>query len=592
MVNNTRECAIMHLYMSGGRTSMDRISESLLNEFSEEQDIGSLPEDKRFEHFASYIVVKRHYPGTFDTDDIIVGEGGDTGIDGIAIIVNGTMVTDIEDEIDSEALDVSFIFVQAKTSPSFESSDIANLGFGVLDFFQDVPRLRRNQKVNDMAAIMASIYRKSSKFTHNPHLRLYYVTTGKWLNDDNLEGRQVGVRKDLEATNMFGSVEFRPIDAQTLQKLYRQARNATTAEFNFHHSIALPKIDKVKQSYLGFMPAKDFVNLVKREDDEFLGGVFYDNPRDWQEYNTVNREIKNTLASENPSRFVLMNNGITIIARSVQQTGDTFNIRDYQIVNGCQTSHVLYDQRSNLTGDIMVPIRLIGTDDETIINDIIRATNRQTEIKEDQFFATQEFPKQLEAYFQSFPTNRKLYYERRNRQYDSLPVEKTRVITHPNMIRAFAAAILNEPHRTTRNYKELTKKVGKDIFGKDHRYAPYYLAAVALYRLEYMFRGRKLEAKYKPARFHILMALRILASNDNMPPQTNSHEMERYCNRIIEVFWDNSQAEKLLEQAVSVITKVANGNYERDNIRSEPFTKQVLAECVNLQNLQKQELSK
>jgi hypothetical protein len=561
---------------------MDRISESLVNEFSAEQNITSLPEDKRFEHFASFIVVKRHYQYTFDTDDIVVGDEV-VGIDGIATIVNGSLVTDIEDEaINAGSLEVSFIFIQAKTSHNFDSSDISNLGYAVLDFFRKTPQLPRNQKVKDMAAIMTLIYEKSSRFKQNPSLRLYYVTTGKWTNDYNLESRRQSVISDLQATDMFSSVDLRPIDAQLIQKLYRQAHNATSADFKFDKCVTLPPIPNVEESYLGYLPSADFVNLIKGDDGEFLGGVFYDDPRDWQDYIPVNVEIKSTLDSDKKNRFVLMNNGITIIARHVHRTGEILHIEDYQIVNGCQTSHVLYDHQSKLTRNTLVPVRIIGTNDETVINDIIRATNRQTEIKEDQFFTTQEFPKQLETYFQSFPPSQRIYYERRSRQYDNLQVEKTRVITHPNMIRAFAGMFLNEPHRTTRNYKELTKKMGNEIFGKDHRHEPYYLAAFTLYKLEYMFRTKKLEAKYKPTRFHILMALRILANENSMPKQMNSHEMENYCNDIIQKLWDTNEAEKIITQAIAVITKVANDNYERDWIRTEVFTQRVLTECDNL----------
>ena len=87
---------LIRLYLSGGRTIMDRISESLLNEFSTEHGISHLPEDKRFEHFACYITVRRQYSDTLDTDDIVAGSGNDTGIDGIAIIVNGSLATDVE----------------------------------------------------------------------------------------------------------------------------------------------------------------------------------------------------------------------------------------------------------------------------------------------------------------------------------------------------------------------------------------------------------------------------------------------------------------------------------------------------------------
>ena len=97
---------------------MDRISESLLIEFSSEHEISNLPEDKRFEHFSSFITVRRHYADSFDTTDIVTGSGGDTGIDGLAIIVNDTLATDSEAlaEMAEELpyLDVIFVFIQAE----------------------------------------------------------------------------------------------------------------------------------------------------------------------------------------------------------------------------------------------------------------------------------------------------------------------------------------------------------------------------------------------------------------------------------------------------------------------------------------------
>ena len=273
-----------------------------------------------------------------------------------------------------------------------------------------------------------------------------------------------------------------------------------------------------------------------------------------------------------------MNNGITIIARSVQPTGDDFYIEDYQIVNGCQTSHVLFNNRDNLDESVMVPVRLIGTQDEEVIRAIIRATNRQTEVKDDQFFAVQDFPKELELYFQTFQDSQKLFYERRSRQYDRLDIEKTRIITPANMIRAIAAMFLNEPHRTTRNYAALAGKVGKEIFVKGHRKEPYYTAAFTLYKLEYFFRSQRLEAKYKPARFHILLAARLLG-NPAPLPRMNSHEMESYCKQIIDTLWDSTKCDELIVQAAKIVDEAAAGNFHRDNIRTEPFTQKVVALC-------------
>ena len=560
---------------------MDRVSESLLNEFSSERGIPQLSEDRRFEHFVCFVTVGRHYSESFDTEDILVGDA--TGIDGIAIIVNGVLITDVEslEELDSAGeLDVTFVFVQADRGPSFDAAKIGGFGFAVADFFKQQPTLPRNTEVSSAAEIMSALYGRSGKFKRgNPACRLYFATTGTWTADQLLEGRRKSVVDDLTATNLFREVVFTPLGADGIQKLYRQTKNAIEREFIFENRVTIPDVPGVTQAYLGFLPVPELIKIIADDSGEMMGSLFYSNPRDWQDYNEVNSEIKSTLESTDRSRFVLMNNGITIIARDVRPTGNKFVIEDFQIVNGCQTSHVLFDRADKNDKSVAVPVRLIGTQDENVINAIIRATNRQTQVTEDQFFALQEFPKQLEQFFQTYPAPQRLYYERRSRQYDRLAIEKTRVITQPNVIRAFAAMFLREPHRTTRNYSGLKDKVGKEIFGHGHRMEPYYTAAFALYKLEYLFRNGRLEPKFKPARFHILLAVRLLGNSERVPRFTNSREMEDYCKPILAALWDPSKCDDLIGRAAAVVNEVLGNDFNRDNIRTEPTTKNVIARC-------------
>jgi hypothetical protein len=219
----------------------------------------------------------------------------------------------------------------------------------------------------------------------------------------------------------------------------------------------------------------------------------------------------------------------------------------------------------------MIPLRLIATENEDVISSIIKATNQQTEVKPEQLLAFSDFQKKLEAYFQSFEPAKRLYYERRSRQYANVSVEKTRVVTPANLIRAYASMFLDEPHRTTRNYKLLLDRIGTTIFGPEHRLHAYYVAAVANYRLEFLFRNQFLDAKYRPARYHILLALRIIAAPEP-PPRTNSHEMDRYAERILSSLWDTSQAETAFRGAAEIVDLVAQGNFHRDHIRTQPFT--------------------
>lgn len=567
---------------------MDRITSALMAEFSGENQLDQLPEETRFEHFAAYLATSRHLADTFDTADLVTGAGGDTGIDAVAVLVNGSLVTDSELVTElaetNGYLDVTFVFVQAERSAAFDGAKIGTFGFGVNDFFRDPPQLPRNDAVREAASIMSAIYALSPKFTRgNPACRLYYVTTGRWVNDANLVARQQVVVDDLRGTRLFRDVEFSDLDADAIQRLYNQTKNAISRDITFTARTALPEIPGVAEAYIGLLPASEFLSLLRDETGILVKSIFYENVRDWQDYNPVNAEIRGTLESvQQRPRFALMNNGVTIIAKTLRATGNRFHLEDYQIVNGCQTSHVLFDQRGQLDDTVLIPLRLIATQDEELIAAIVKATNRQTQVKEEQLLALNDFQKKLEAFFGSFEEARRLYYERRSRQYNTVPgIEKTRVVTLPNLIRAYAALILEEPHRTTRNFRGLLDSVGTSIFAPDHRLEPYYLAASALYRLEYLFRNGEVDARFKAARYHILLATRLLGS-PRRPPRPNSNEIAHFCEELLQLLWSPLEASALARRAVDVVNEVAAGNLHRDNIRTQPFTDQVSRRCREL----------
>ena len=148
---------------------MDRVTEGFLTQFAEERELTAMPQDRQFEHFVSAVTIRRHYNGeTFDTSDILVRGGGDLGIDAIAILVNGSIVTDIEslqEHADvSGHFDVTFIFVQGDRGASFDGKKLSDFGFGVKDFFDPNPRLRRNVEIDNAAEIMEALYKGGTKF--------------------------------------------------------------------------------------------------------------------------------------------------------------------------------------------------------------------------------------------------------------------------------------------------------------------------------------------------------------------------------------------------------------------------------------------
>ncbi|WPG35312.1 AIPR family protein [Variovorax sp. EBFNA2] len=557
---------------------MDRITKSLLDESSAEHDLSSLAEDKRFEHFAALLTVGRFVSEALDTTDVVIGASGDSGIDAIAIIANGALIEN-SSEIDELAerngyLDVTFVFVQAERSSAFETAKIGQFSFGVQDFFKEKPSLPRGRDVIELANIMSAVYKQSSKFKRgNPVCRMYYVTTGTWTGDAALEARRKAAIDDLTALRIFRTVEFQPVDAEGIQRLYRESRNSVSREFEFAQKTVIPTIEGVTEAYVGLLPAREFLRLIEDESGEMLKGIFYDNVRDWQDFNAVNSEMRSTLESKNTrARFALMNNGVTVIAKTMRTTANRFYIEDYQVVNGCQTSHVIHDQRASIDDSVMIPLRLIATQDDEIIGSIVKATNRQTEVREEQLLALSDFQKKLEAYFNAFEEGQRLYYERRSRQYSNAGgIEKTRIVTPGGLIRAYASMFLEEPHRATRSYRRILDRVGVDLFAEGDKLEPYYLAALAAYRLEYLFRNQALHGSLRAARYEILLAVRLLEMPSPLP-RMNSHDMERLCKQLSAKLWDAGEAEQIFAKASTMVLKAANGDLDAASLRTEPFT--------------------
>jgi hypothetical protein len=564
-----------------GSAFMDRITTSLLEAFSKANGIAALSEETRFEHLTAYLAIRRHFSRALDTKDVVVGKGGDTGLDAIAVLVNGALIIDV-DEVQEMLeqngyLEATFIFVQAERTAGFDGAKIGTIGNGVVDFFSTTPKMDRNGDVKDAAEIMTAVFDRSATFRRRPSCRIYYVTTGNWNNQDkNLNGRRDTVIGDVKALEMFDETEFRCLGADDIHRLFQANQNAISRTFQFENKVEIPKIPGVELSFLGYLPATRFVPLISDEaGDGVLGSIFYDNVRDWQDYNVVNSAMRETIVSDKKARFVLMNNGITIIAKTLKQAGSNFTIEDFQIVNGCQTSNVIFDQRNNLDESMMIPLRLICTKDEDVIESVVFATNQQTELKPEQLYARTEFAKTLEKYFDTFKEPNRLYYERRDGQYDRLPVERGRIVATQTSIKTFAAMFLDEPHTSAKSYKTLRARVGGDIYVKGHRLEPYYVAALAAYKLELQYRSQKIPSTHKPARYHLLLAVRLLM--DPMPlPWMNSKDIEKRCNAMVAILSDNDKSDATFKQARDVIDQVSKGDLSRDNVRTIATTQSII----------------
>src|SRR5207244_2514569 len=146
---------------------------------------------------------------------------------------------------------------------------------------------------------------------------------GRWTNDPHLMGRVSTEVEALHALGLFApdGVEFLPIDADRVQVLYRDTQHRVTAEFQFPSRPVLPEMEHVTEAYLGVLPANEYLKLVVDDADQLRRSLFYDNVRDFQDFNVVNQQIKATLESPIKNAFSLLNNGVTVVTRQLTTTG-------------------------------------------------------------------------------------------------------------------------------------------------------------------------------------------------------------------------------------------------------------------------------
>lgn len=551
---------------------MDVVTASLLKEFSESQKIDTLPLSEQFEAFINYIVVSDIYPEEFDFTTISTG-AGEFGLDGVAIIVNDILVDDDEQLDDllahSPALQVQFLFLQAKTSASFDAGEMSKFFQAVLDFFKLKAMFQQNERILELQRLKNKLYDAAPKFTRGlPKLSMYYATTGTWNEDKNLCTIRDGFLAQANALHIFHAPSFQALDASKIQKLYFQTKNAFRVSIAFPQNISLPDIPNVRESYIGLLSVSEYSKVIMDEEGNVRRRLFFDNIRDFQGDTPVNKSIADTLQSDKKVEFPLRNNGITIVSRKLQRVGTQFTLEDFQIVNGCQTSHVIAANSNSETAATLIPVKIIATEDEEVTRQVIISSNQQNRVDEDTFWALNPIQKAIEIYYESKTGDQRLYYERRPGQFNSVPnIEKVRIVTKDGLLKNYASMFIEQPNQVGRYYKDLTPLIGKEIFAIDHEVHSYYTAAYSAYRLEFLFRNRRIDPSWKPFRFQLLMAARLILDN-RLKLDAKRKRSQAYCNKIDAVMFDPDASQKLFEESAAkvaqAITKLHSLGAARD----------------------------
>jgi hypothetical protein len=491
------------------------------------------PETALFERY-----VAANYLFQYLSDDVesiersVLGGGNDEGIDIGAVVINGRVVFEPE-EIDDliaeqSANSAKVIFIQAKTSESFDSKLIAKFLHGVesvTKYAMKPGSVSLPPRLVDLGNLIDRIAESGDKFQDSRiPCELYYVTTS--ANDGKSAQAELQVTQALGRIRDIGAysegLKLRTHGHEELAAKQKERFGPQNIQFNFEKRQTIPATVRVGEAYIGLVSANEVMKLLKDETGDIRPGIFDDNVRlDLGSQNPVNGRIMGTLQSAEREHFPFLNNGLTIIATELRGLGDRFFISGYQIVNGGQTSHQLIrwsetqevlDSPGLLT-DLWIPVKIVSSKDPGVRTSVAVATNLQTPINSSDIQASSQIAKNVEEYFAQSGADG-LRYERQNRGA-ALEFARTRVVTTPELNRAVAATLFGDSSRAIASPKDLEAE-GSFVWD-EYPVDAYYYAAWIIYRIDRYFARTPESTTLKAAKYHIAMVVSALVNPDLVP---------------------------------------------------------------------------
>ena len=344
---------------------------------------------------------------------------------------------------DSGILDLfTTVYIPSEGIPELTESRIMNNGYNpAVHFFSNIltdntfaQSLINEDKAD--AAELVELIRTEYKQKHVKLLRVFILSNGYCKTELNLSNTLTFGENEIDC-------EVYIWDMETVRKSDIASRSDGAIDIDFatyyNHPIeclVLEESNGVK-SYLAIMPAiilaKVFgeykARLLNQNVRNYLGGKI-----------KVNKGMAETLR-KNPGLFFAYNNGISSTANSVstlvdERTGKTVitNIRNWQIVNGGQTTNTIYriykEDPSQIT-NVFVTMKLSEIRLESDVekaratSNIARFANSQTQIKESDLSANIDYMVKLQELSRSewvpatsANAGTKWFFERMRGQYE------------------------------------------------------------------------------------------------------------------------------------------------------------------------------
>ncbi len=332
---------------------------------------------------------------TTDDDDFIICDGsGDGGID-IAYLKRADTDTGVRDD-NSEEGDTWYL-IQSKYGTSFSGIDtILEEGSKVIATLQG-----ENQHLSqDTQQLLQKLDLFRQQMSDADRIVMVFATTDPIAQQDRqaldnirIIGRERIIRNfDVDEVSLQTIWEALPDVEQKRLSVPLKGQFVEQSSGLLVGTVSLPDLLDFMKSYQ--MQTGDLNQLYEKNVRQFLGGR-----------RKINRGIAKTL-TENPEKFGLYNNGITIVVSGYSKppNDSVVAMDDPYVVNGCQTTKTIWqvldpifnaggtgqDNAHNAwkerVGRGGVVAKIVRSDEAEITN-ITRFTNSQNSVRERDFIA-------------------------------------------------------------------------------------------------------------------------------------------------------------------------------------------------------------
>lgn len=491
---------------------------------------------------------------------------------------------DIEDAITDGTMDggVDAIFINDRTVNVFT--------FKYTDNFEHTRRNFPETDLDRLLVTMQGIYgRTLTKDSVNEAVwekvneiwSLYSAgaLTFRYFVCSNKEEPVEHARKRFEGTlKEFRLVEFHYLDQEDLvNKILERKYRRVNGEITFVDKQYFDRSDGNVRGVVATVAAEDLVRLVSDRNDpaQINEDVFNDNVRLYKKGNRINERIFETALSDENYQFWYLNNGITIVCEECFYAPNTRSPRvtltDFQIVNGGQTTHALFDayQRDpERVGNVLLLVRICQTKRENPIADkISETTNSQTPVTTRDLHANDRIQRKLEDEFRSLG----YFYERKANQYEQESASQR--LNNELLAQLHLAYYMDMPSEAKNNKSLVFGDKYTEIFQEDTITASRMLLPLRIYlplqdkKREIQRRKRRREpineqeAFVSRAVFHIVNVVKYVAQYDGLD-LAQDHDIQSAIATAIE----------LIDQVVQMESEARGSVYTHDKFFKEVQT--------------------